>query len=208
MNKTFLFLSLAVCMTLTAFAQNRASQVSTDPAPRIVKMPVLSTPRLELDTLLPTSFDDPCGQNLIIYLSNWGYLAGNNDFGDLRKAQRFNFGGSGTFNVQEIWGFFIAADAVGDANLHAEVWSADANGAPDMVLGTSNPVKTSEVVLNDTFVLPTIFSFNVPVVMNSSQFFASIDFSALYTANDTAGLVTTEDPCGSGKQCLGAMGRQ
>lgn len=196
--RKLLLLSLTVLFSMSAWAQNRQYNPVPERGPRL-EMPEISSPRLEFDTLTPSSLADPCGQaGVVNYLSDgWGYVAGNNAFNDHGKAQRFNFTGSAGFNVQEVWGFFAAASAVGDANLTAEILSVDNTGAPDQVLGTSNPLKTSEINL-DTVLVPTIFTFATPVDLTNPIFVANIDFSALYAANDTAGIWTTEDPCGSG----------
>ncbi|MEL7531678.1 MAG: T9SS type A sorting domain-containing protein [Bacteroidota bacterium] len=200
--KKVILLLLVIGFSLSLSAQNR----QFNPVPSIevrIQTPTLSSPRLEFDTLLPPSLSQACGQTVVAFSVNngWGFLAGTNNFSDLEKAQRFDFSGSAGFNVQEIWGFFAGATAVGDGDITAKVYSVDGStGAPDALLGTSAIVKTSAVVMPDSLIRPTIFTFASPVDIVDPSFFASIDFSSLYAANDTAGLfTTTNDPvdCGS-----------
>ncbi|MEM6348087.1 MAG: T9SS type A sorting domain-containing protein [Bacteroidota bacterium] len=201
--KKVILLLLVIGFSLSLTAQNR----QYDPVPsKVIRVetPALSSPRLEFDTLLPPSLSQPCGQSVVSFLvspPNWGLLAGTNSFTDQEKAQRFDFTGSAGFNVQEIWGFFSDAVVVGDGDITAKVYSVDAaSGAPDALLGTSAAVKTSAVVMPDSLIRPTIFTFGTPVDVADPSFFASIDISALYAAQDTAGLFTTNDdmgPCGS-----------
>lgn len=203
--KKVLLLILMASFGLSLSAQNRQH----DPVPAKTmrfETPAISSPRLELDTLLPTSLGQACGQAgvvnfLVTGAGAWGYLAGTNNFNDSEKAQRFDFTGSAGFNVQQIWAFFADASAVSDGDITAKVYSVAGSGAPDMLLGTSAAVKTSAVVLPDSLIRPTVFTFATPVDITTPSFFTSIDFSALYAAQDTAGLFTTNDqngPCGSG----------
>jgi len=203
--KKVILLLLVASFSLSLSAQDR--QYNPVPSKEIrlnVETPAISTPRLEFDTLLPPSLSQACGQTVASFFvdsPNWGFLAGNNSFGDLEKAQRFDFTGSAGFNVQEIWGYFSEASVVGDGDLLAKVYDVDGTtGAPNTLLGTSGPIKTSAVVMPDSFIRPTIFTFSTPVDITTPSFFTSIDFSALYAANDTAALFTTNNdpaPCGS-----------
>lgn len=195
-------------LLLVGFSLSLSAQRQYNPIPvKTVRIAPsnLSGPRLELDTLVAPSFSQACGQTVISFVPNgagaWGFLSGTNNFDDLEKAQRLDFTGSSAFDVLEIWAYFAGASAVGDADITAKVYSANSNNAPDALLGTSAVVKTSAVIQPDSIAQPTIFTFSTPVGVSNPSFFASIDFSALYAAQDTAGLFTTDDrttPCGSG----------
>ncbi|MFK7923461.1 MAG: T9SS type A sorting domain-containing protein [Bacteroidia bacterium] len=202
--KKVILLILMAGFGLSLSAQNR--QHNPIPVKTVRIAPAnLSGTRLELDTLFAPSFSQTCGQTVISFIpsgaNDWGFLSGTNSFGDLEKAQRFDFTGSTSFTVQEIWAYFSDASVVGDADITAKVYSANSADAPDALLGTSAAVKTSAVVQPDSVARPTIFAFSTPVGISDPSFFASIDLSALYAAQDTAGLFTTDDrsaPCGSG----------
>ncbi|MEL6590036.1 MAG: T9SS type A sorting domain-containing protein [Bacteroidota bacterium] len=194
MKKVFLLLTLMVVSGLM-FGQSRQSEIDPNYRLTLEETAPISTPRLEFDTILPAGLGLPCGNPPVLYNVNpanggWGFVAGNNSFGDKAKVQKFDFTGSSSFNLQEIWGFFAVASANGDADITAKVYSADGAGAPDQELGSSNPLKTSQVVL-DTVIRATIFTFASPIVMTESSFFAGFDINALYAANDTVALVST-----------------
>ena len=181
------------------------AQRTHNPVPNLTKSfslderPVAS-PRGIMDTLIPAAFQDTCGLSVFSFTINgrWGFLAGTNEFGDREKAQRFSFDGASEFTVPEIWAFFAERSVVGDGNVVATVYDDAGDGSPGTDLGSSSPVKTSELNIDPNSVLATVFTFDTPPTVTTPQFFASIDLSALYPANDTLGLLISNDGCGDG----------
>jgi hypothetical protein len=129
----------------------------------------------------------------------WGYVTGNNGYGDKEKAQLLEFVGTATYQILGVAAYFFDAGIFDDGDLFAKIYSVGANRAPENLLGTSMPVKVSELVApTDTTVEITGFLFDSLPDMNMTQFFASIDFSALYGSKDTVTLFQTLLGCGDG----------
>lgn len=157
--------------------------------------------RAERDTVYPDIFDDACSESLIEWpVSNsWGFVGGNNGLFDLEKAQKLRYDPESGFLVREIWGWFATGKAVGDGNLFAKAYTLDPETqGPGDLAGISQPVKTSELLISETEVNPTIFTIQNPLTIRDTAFFASIDFSQLYAAEDTAALFMTDQGCGDG----------
>lgn len=155
--------------------------------------------RAEMDTLLPPAFADTCALRPVVFLGGeeWGFVAGMNQFGDLEKAQRFEFSGSDEYFVRESWGFFSDATAVDDGELWAKIYGVAGDG-PGNLLGNSEKLRVSDINLSDQSVVPTIFTYPTPVRVSGNQFFASIDFAELYATRDTVALFSTDEGCGDG----------
>jgi hypothetical protein len=202
MIKRFTTFSLALCLfAITGFSQQRIM----NPIPDRVATKVLPTvdisPRAVMDTLVPPSWLLECGEDAVSFTidGNWGFIGGTNEFQDLAKAQRFTFDEVSPVNVTEAWVFFAEAGIVGDADVTVKIYSANASGAPDVLLGTSDPVKPSNFVLDDQFAFPTSFSFGTPALVEVTDFFVSVDFSDSYNnATDTLSIFMSNADCGSG----------
>lgn len=186
----------------TAFSQERIM----NPVPERVATKVLPTveitPRAVMDTLVPPSWLLDCGDQAVSFTinDNWGFIAGTNQFGDTEKAQRYTFTDVSPVNVTEAWVFFASASVVGDADVRVKIYSANEQGAPDVLLGTSDVVKPSSFVLDDQFAFPTSFSFSNPALVEVPDFFVSVDFSDSYNnMTDTLGIFTSNENCGSGQ---------
>lgn len=162
------------------------------------------TPRAEMDTLLPGSFSLACGNQGFSWLADpqWGFRGGTNGYGDVEKAQRFTFTDATPIKVTEAWVFFIETTAVGDADVSIKVYSVNSEGAPDVLLGTSDPVKPSNFVQDDEAAVPTSFTFSNPALVEVSDFFISVDFSASYSdmATDTISILMSDFDCGNGDE--------
>ena len=154
-----------------------------------------------IDTAFTSSFLDTCGLfvNFFGVTNGWGYVSGTNNFGDLEKAQRFDYPGANNYSATEVAVFFHDAIVVGDGDLSVKLYDVNSDGSPGNVLGTSNSLKVSDLVIPDeNNVLPTFFTFEEPVQLEGSQFFASVDLSNLYATQDTVGIFNTNEDCGDG----------
>lgn len=191
-----LFLSL---MGTAASAQKMTNQTGT---PDIERNPVSQTAGINLtensilDTLYGSAFSEACGGTVTaINSSGWGFISGMNDYLDLEKAQRISLG-SGSFTVQEVWGFFVYASQVGNGNLRAKIYASTPGGAPAALLATSNDIQVDDI--DTAGIAPTIFTFPTAPVVSGGEIFVSIDFSDLYASEDTVGLWISGDGCGDG----------
>lgn len=153
-----------------------------------------------VDTVFTPSFNEDCGQTVSFFgvTDGWGYVSGTNNFSDLEKAQRFDFPGAESYNVSEVGVFFHDATVVGDGEVSVKIYDVANDGSPGNLLGTSNPLKVSELAIDDEFVIPTFFTFSEEIGLTGSQFFASVDLANLYGTQDTVGIFNTTQDCGNG----------
>ncbi|MEI7801063.1 MAG: T9SS type A sorting domain-containing protein [Bacteroidota bacterium] len=155
------------------------------------------------DTLMPFSFIDSAnggsGCTLATYsvdLSNpvdSGYISGTNIYGDLEKGQRYVFSDYGfdTVTVEKLIVHFSIIHQSGSLGLlSGKIYSVDAQGLPDSLLATSNPVSVSSI----SVIINGIAEFDFPSsVTVSGGLVAVIDFSNCLT--DTLAIVQTEANC-------------
>jgi len=134
------------------------------------------------DTLFQNFFN--C--NLVLYPSpNGGYVAGNNGYGDLGKAQKYEGTGGGRVGEILIW---VAAKNVGaGGNVIGKIYEVDGSGAPGNSLGTSTPVAMADI---DTSGSLTSFPFPAPVEVGDN-FFIGVELST--GSDDEIGIITSQD---------------
>lgn len=203
MNCNFFTLLAILFLTLnTAFGQKKVANLTPDKVVKNTYQPSENAQArfMEIDTIVSPIFLDTCSESLF----NWqpgpgqggGFVGGVNGFGDLEKAQRMIYT-SGNFNVTSIFAFFGIAEIMGDGELTAKIYEVDGTtNGPGVLVGTSDPIKVSDINLDPEIALPTPFVFSMPAAVTGSEFFISIDFSALYAAQDTVSLLMTSETCG------------
>jgi hypothetical protein len=155
---------------------------------------------MEKDTLFPPILADPCSETVfsIPVGDPWGFLSGTNGFEDQQKAQFFSFDPEFALEINSVDVFFAVASPVGDGDVFVQIYSVGPDGGPADLLGTSQAVAVSEIVLPGEFVEPTTFVFDEPVQAPAdNQFFASVDISRLYASRDTVDIFTTDFDCGN-----------
>lgn len=154
--------------------------------------------RESTDTLVPLSFV-PVNQGGLgcftgFYQSDSGFVSGNNNYGDLEKAQFFSLSKSGyqkgaTLQAVQVK-FAYKTVFGGDENIAARIWSCDSGVIdPGELMATSNPVLLSQVVADGH---STVFTFAQPVTVTDS-FFVSITLPVL--TGDTLVILSTDDGC-------------
>ena len=166
---------------------------------------------LVMDTLFPPIFNEDCANTVVSFepTGGWGYVAGTNNFEDQEKAQKFEFNESSSFSVLEVGVFFSNASVVGDGPLRVKVYGLDERtGGPGELLGTSDDIKVSDILLSGENLLTTLFTFSTPAPVEGNCFFASVDFSDLYESNDTVGIFLSDIGCGSGEDAWELFGGQ
>ncbi len=158
--------------------------------------------RMETETLFPAAFNLDCSSEVAVFEIEdaWGELSGMNEFMDLQKAQRFFYDGAATYTINEVSVFFSRADIVNDGLLKVNIYDVAINGGPGTLLGSSEPINASDIVIpgEEDPALPTAFTFSTPPLVSSHQFFVSVDFSELYATQDTVGIFNSLDECGYG----------
>ena len=200
MNFKKITLLFVFSLTLTVvFGQKKDAYLKPDKVVRNTYKPsTTAQPRfMEMDTIVSPVFLDSCSESLVFYpITSGGTVGGVNSFGDLEKAQRMIYS-QGNFSVTSIFAFFAEVDIMGDGALTAKIYEVDAmtNGPGDLV-NISDPIKVSDINIDPDIAVPTPFIFSTPATVSGNEFFVSIDFSALYATQDTAGLLMTIEDCG------------
>ncbi len=201
MNCKKITLLAVLFLTLnTAFGQKKVANLTPDKIVKNTYQPSENAQArfMEMDTILSPVLLDTCSGTVANFLSidNYGYIGGTNGFMDLEKAQRM-IANNSNFSVTEVFAFFSTVNIVGDGAISAKIYQVDplTNG-PGTLVGTSEQIKGSDINLDPEFVVPTPFVFSTPAPVIGNEFFVSIDFSAVYTAQDTIGLWLTEVDCG------------
>lgn len=203
LTRTFTLL-IALLVTTALIAQQRLPADASPMRARTGLPQAEIQARAEMDTIFPAIFSQPCADSLLFYgIQNfWGSVSGTNAFFDLEKAQYMRTGTDEPREIIEAWGFFALAIPAKDGDILAKVYTVDpSTGGPGVLLGTSLPVKTSEVAIDSSAVVPTPFTFETPVAVPDS-FYLSFDIFDLYSesASDTVALFTTRDNCGFGDE--------
>ncbi len=214
MKKIYTTLFLSSIMVLS-FAQQRIAKENpvnvqtlnshAKTQPIVQPMNVIDTITNHWDVIFPqpVQIDVPVTYSS----SNGGYVAGQNGYGDLAKAQKFDpaYGitsANGTITHLLLW-FGAKEQIAGTAAFTAKIW-ADNAGVPGTVLGTA-PVFTIDLIDTAAAALSIIgpataiegafnvvATFGTPIAIPANQtFWAGISFT--YANGDSAGLVTSQD---------------
>jgi len=208
-----LFVGVSFLFATNGFAQNRiakgnamntiVSHAIEKNQPSVQPMNVIDTITNHWDPIFP----QPSVDTAVTYNSGSGYVAGQNDYGDIGKMQKFDptYGissANGTITNLLLW-FGAKTQIAGTAAFTATIW-ADNAGVPGTVLGTA-PVFTISQIDTSIAALATIgpptavegaynvvATFGSPIAIPTNQtFWAGITFT--YANGDSAGLVTSRD---------------
>lgn len=116
--------------------------------------------------------------------TTWGYVSGHNMYGDLAKADYFNYTPALPAQITDVsFIFYKAVGAAPNNTLTVKVW-ADNAGTPGAVLG-STTIPYSSIVTNTT----TTVTFPTPINLTTSgKFYAGIEFVYGTTSCDTVAL--------------------
>lgn len=196
--------SIAVLGTY-CFSQQRMANGTPVPVPKgISKNQTTVQPMNVVDTLT-AHFNISAGGDPFLYSSQGGgYVAGQNGYGDLAKAQKFDatYGvtAGGTINAVLFW-FGGKKQNAGTASFTPTIWD-DNGGIPGTVLGTGASFTVAQIDTSPAAYSligsPTEGVYNVtsalsaPVAIPVNQTFWA-GFTMTYAAGDSAGLVTSTD---------------
>lgn len=151
------------------------------------------------------------------YSSSSGFVAGQNDYGDISKMQKFDgtYGVTqgGTINGLLLW-FGAKMVGAGTASFTATIW-ADNGGVPGAILGTAPAFTIGQIdtsvaglkiigpvaAIEGAYNTIAMFSPKINIPSNMT-FWAGINYT--YAAGDSAGLVTSRD--GNPGDAAGATG--
>jgi len=176
---------LAIALLFVA-SMGFAQRIATQSNYQVKNLIELSQAKV-IDTLMPTSMlDTACGNHLTYYHgAGMGYVAGNNSYGDLEKAQKYY----GTGTVSEVLGFVLTNTPTSSSNTYVKIYaiSPTTKGPTGTALGTSTAVLCSAL---PTLAAPayTSFTFGSPVSFTNGF---ACSFVMPTGATDTAFVITT-----------------
>jgi len=137
------------------------------------------------DTLYPASALLPCFDSLTFYGGTFGYVSGNNSFGDKEKAQKYVNPGSGTISAVLIYA--LAKTTTGTSSI--KIYDINpTTKAPNTMLGESQSVALTAVVVQNL----TPYTFTTPVNF-TGDFACSVVLPT--GATDTLVVVSTKNNC-------------
>ncbi len=198
--RNFTLLCFCLLTLNLAFGQKKTAHLAIEKVVQNTYQPTQNgqARSLEMDTVLaPILFED-CSETAFTLapMGVSGFVGGTNGFMDLEKAQRM-IANNSNINVTEIIVFFGDAIIAGDGELRAKIYEADAaTNGPGALVGTSDPIRASEINLDPEIIAPTLFTFPTAPFISGDEFFISIDFSELYVSQDSVGLLLTDTDCG------------
>ncbi|TVR77966.1 MAG: T9SS C-terminal target domain-containing protein [Chitinophagaceae bacterium] len=187
MKKLFLsvlFLSIGI---LTVKADRNAQQYSNASA---INPQNLFSAGSSSTTICETLTNITATDSFIIYMTNDGYVAGQNEFGDVAKADFFQNSYPGN-TLDSALLFISAASSSGPtATFSVNVWdNTGTNGQPGNVIMTEQ-IFYDDIVGFANSGSPFVVEFSNPQPIND-DFYLGIEFS--YAPNDTVVLLTTTD---------------
>ncbi|TAL61696.1 MAG: T9SS type A sorting domain-containing protein [Bacteroidetes bacterium] len=210
MKKLYLLIIAVGFISVCGFAQERIAKAKTMDVAAIQAISQnqsLVQPMGVIDTLVD-HWDRiaplPSVDSAVTYTSSKGFVAGQNEYGDIAKCQKFdaNYGviSGGNINGILLW-FGAKVQGAGTAMFTPTIW-ADNAGVPGTVLGTATPFSISSI---DTSVMASklIFgpqgvqgiynvsaTFTPPLAIPTNQtFWAGMSFT--YASGDSAGLYSS-----------------
>jgi len=128
--------------------------------------------------------------NLTIYTDGAsGYVAGHNQYGDIAKADYYNYAGANT-HIQGAYVFFGAALASNTTNtFNVNVWDGT-GGTPGAIIATTTLTYDALATAGTPGVY--YIPFNYTALPATKEFFVGIEYT--YAAGDTVALVTNTSP--------------
>ncbi len=133
----------------------------------------------------------PCGDSLVIYRAgrtDTGYVAGNNIYGDLEKAERFIAAGGTNKTVSTVLVYALKKGGTTDLS-YVKLYNVSATTKkPTTVIGTSTGVSMSNLSTTGL----TAYTFSTPVSV-PADFFASVVLPT--GATDTMVVASTKFTC-------------
>lgn len=219
MLRNFLVVALLVSSALT-FAQQAVPQPGTlsktaGPVATTATAPKLNSLNnnrsVVLDTIFPDALGLECAAPTLFFSDTsgtQGYVTGSNQFADFEKLQRITLAETVDVTVnQAVVAFAVVEDSIDNRDIVVNIYTdLGADGSFGEFVGSSDTIKVSDLVTNDTALVFTTFNFSEPAVMEGvSSFLISVDISGVYFDETGAfdpkgniGIFSTPADCGDG----------
>ncbi len=197
MKKIFFLFTLALGLSLGAFAQFNADNLSMI-SNYSSKLSHSNAPSRNItDTIWPNPImsANHCGDSSLLYIfTNGTMVTGNNAYGFKEIGTRVNHTGNGSVTGALALVFYKGTAGTGTCAL--KIYSSN-NNTPGTLLGTSTPVPMSQFTSGSGVTCK--FTFTSPVSV-TGNFFATVLLPT--NANDSIGIYTTSQYCTSGADSL------
>lgn len=167
--------------------------------------------RMVADTLFPTALGLDCANTVQLFTADTSgttYVVGSNNFNDFEKLQRITLPEAVDFTVSEVLVAFGAlGEGVADRTVAINIYTdLGADGSFGTLAGTSDSLTFSEIMLNDSVLVFTSFTFSTPAeITGASSFLVSVDVSDIYfdaagafDPQGNVGIFSTPADCGDG----------
>jgi len=206
--------------SILSFAQQTVPQPGTQSKTPGAVATTASAPRISsfsnnrsvvLDTIFPDALSLECAAPTLFFSDTSGtegYVTGSNQFADFEKLQRITLAEPVDVTVnQAIVAFAVVEDSIDNRDIVVNIYTdLGADGSFGQLVGSSDTLKVSDLVTNDTALVFTTFNFSEPAVLEGvSSFLLSVDVSGVYFDGDGAfdpkgnvGIYSTPADCGDG----------
>ena len=186
---------IAVCAVIKTNAQRSAGDFFLMQDPDVP----ISNLRNVIDTIVPLSFIPVSEGGLGCFTGIYpapdsGYVTGNNQYGDLEKAQFYDLGRMGYADTGAIQSalvnFAYKTQNSSPEDIVVKIYDANPGGfEPANLLGISQSINVSSINANESY---TLFHFDTPVPVSDS-FFVSVQLPS--STGDTLVILSTQDNC-------------
>ena len=152
--------------------------------------------------------NDTCSNRAVLYELGMdrGFVTGTNENGDIAKIQRLIFPGEDRYEVTEVGvAFAVADDTLADFVVSARIYN---DLISDTIIGellaTSDSVRVGDILLPDSLIRFTTFTFPTPPIVERDSFWVYIDLSNIGEAppGGNVGIFSTIDGCGDGNNVI------
>jgi PKD repeat protein len=108
--------------------------------------------------------------------TNWGYVSGHNNYGDIAKLEYFNYTGALPAQITDVFMRFVkGVESSANHTIDVNIWN-DVAGKPGTIIGTTTlPIQTIATdIANQQY---TQVTFPTPVSISNGKFYAGIKFA-------------------------------
>lgn len=164
-----------------------------------------------LDTIFPAALTLECAEPTLFSSDTsgtLGYVTGSNQFADFEKLQRITLPEAVDVTInQAVVAFAVVEDSIDNRDIVVNIYTdLGPDGSFGQLVGSSDTLKVSDLITNDSALVFTTFNFSEPAILEAaSSFLLSVDVSGVYfNENDefdpkgNVGVFSTPAGCGDG----------
>ena len=180
-NPNNIVYSTAGTYTVTLVSSNG---IGSDTETKVGYITVNPSGTISCDTI--TNFDLVNHSQLVVGSAGWGYISGQNDYGDIAKADKYTIVGASKAIDGAYFVFGVGSSSATGQTTTVTVWDDNGTGGiPNTILGTAT-LSYDTIASHVTSGMSTWVDF-VPNIPVSGNVYVGIQFG--YTPNDTLAIV-------------------